>query len=184
MLFSDDESQARALAEPLRTVLWGEHSISVLLPGGAEPIKALHSFRDNQTSLLIATPGAARGLDLPAVTHVYNVSPPKEETEYIHRAGRAGRIGAPVPGTVTTMVTPGELPRLLVIAEHLGIKMEEVEALGPPTLAAPSASGDEDGLERDIGDVDEMKRALEVALALSPQDDNEKGKNGRETEEE
>jgi superfamily II DNA/RNA helicase len=39
----------------------------VLLPEGTEPITALHSFRDNKTTLLLATPAAARGLDLPAV---------------------------------------------------------------------------------------------------------------------
>ena len=39
----------------------------MLLPEGTEPIKALHSFRDNKTTLLLCTPAAARGLDLPAV---------------------------------------------------------------------------------------------------------------------
>jgi len=47
---------------------------------------------------LIATPQAARGLDLPAVSHVYNLGPPEDPTEYLHRAGRAGRIGSPVGG--------------------------------------------------------------------------------------
>ena len=61
-------------------------------------VQALHSFRDNKSSLLIATPQAARGLDLPAVSHVYNLGPPEDPTEYLHRAGRAGRIGSPVGG--------------------------------------------------------------------------------------
>ncbi len=43
---------------------------AVLLPEGTEPIKALHSFRDNKTTLLLCTPAAARGLDLPAVRYV------------------------------------------------------------------------------------------------------------------
>jgi hypothetical protein len=85
-------------ADPLRTVLWGDYALSVLLPAGSEPIKALHSFRDNKTTLLLATPQAARGLDLPAVSHVYNVVPPGDAVEYLHRAGRAGRIGSPVKG--------------------------------------------------------------------------------------
>ena len=62
-----------------------------------QPITALHSFRDNKANLLLATPAAARGLDLPAVSHVNNVAPLKDATEYLHRAGRAGRIGSPVP---------------------------------------------------------------------------------------
>lgn len=66
-------------------------------------VQALHSFRDNKSSLLIATPQAARGLDLPAVSHVYNLGPPEDPTEYLHRAGRAGRIGSPVGGVVAKL---------------------------------------------------------------------------------
>ncbi len=58
----------------------------------------MHAFRDNKASLLVATPAAARGLDLPAVSFVYNVGPPADASDYLHRAGRAGRIGASVPG--------------------------------------------------------------------------------------
>lgn len=39
IVFADSEQQAAAIAEPLRNVLWGEHSIAVLLPGGQEPIQ-------------------------------------------------------------------------------------------------------------------------------------------------
>lgn len=66
-------------------------------------VQALHSFRDNKSSLLIATPQAARGLDLPAVSHVYNLGPPEDPTEYLHRAGRAGRIGSPVGGVFVNL---------------------------------------------------------------------------------
>lgn len=67
-------------------------------------VQALHSFRDNKSSLLIATPQAARGLDLPAVSHVYNLGPPENPTEYLHRAGRAGRIGSPVGGVFVELI--------------------------------------------------------------------------------
>ncbi len=162
MLFADSETQARALSDPLRTVLWGEHAISVLLPGGNEPIKALHSFRDNQTTLLLATPAAARGLDLPAVSHVYNLAVPTDAADYLHRAGRAGRIGSPVRGLITTMVTSGEEEAaLLEIAEKLNIELIKEEALAPPGL-----SGEGEG----VGDVEEAKRSLEAVLAFSPKD--------------
>lgn len=70
------------------------------LPAGAEPIRALHAFRDNATSLLLCTPQASRGLDLPAVSHVYNMGLPEDGTQYLHRAGRAGRIGS-IAGAIT-----------------------------------------------------------------------------------
>ncbi len=59
-----------------------------------DPIRALQSFRDNKSSLLLVTAAAARGLDLPAVSHVYSLGPPTDATNYLHRAGRAGRIGS------------------------------------------------------------------------------------------
>lgn len=157
MVFSDNEDQARQLSDPLRTVLWGEHSISVLLPEGSEPIKALHSFRDNQTTLLLATPAAARGLDLPAVSHVYNVAPPSDPADYLHRAGRAGRIGATSPGVITTMVTEAELPRLLEVTETLGVRLVRQEP--PPVIGLTL---DEEGEV----DVDALKKALEDIYKL------------------
>ena len=58
----------------------------------------MHAFRDNESTLLLATPAASRGLDLPAVGFVYSLGAPADATDYLHRAGRAGRIGSPVNG--------------------------------------------------------------------------------------
>jgi hypothetical protein len=44
-VFAPSDEAARAAADPLRTALWGDHQLSVLLPSGAEPVKALHAFR-------------------------------------------------------------------------------------------------------------------------------------------
>lgn len=78
IIFARDEGEARSAAEPLRAALWGDHMLSVLLPStGAEPVKALTAFRDRVASLLLATPSAARGLDLPAVSHVYSIGLPQ-----------------------------------------------------------------------------------------------------------
>ncbi len=60
--------------------------------------QAMHAFRDNESTLLLATPAASRGLDLPAVGFVYSLGAPADATDYLHRAGRAGRIGSPVDG--------------------------------------------------------------------------------------
>lgn len=68
-------------------------------------VQAMHAFRDNKATFLLATPAAARGLDLPAVSHVYNMGPPADAVEYLHRAGRVGRIGASVPGVPSARST-------------------------------------------------------------------------------
>jgi hypothetical protein len=78
IIFARSEQEARSAAEPLRAALWGDHMLSVLLPStGAEPVKAITAFRDRVASLLLATPSAARGLDLPAVSHVYSLGLPQ-----------------------------------------------------------------------------------------------------------
>ncbi len=65
----------------------------------------MHDFRDNAATFLLATPSASRGLDLPAVSHVYNLTCP-DVTTYLHQAGRAGRIGSPVQGKPNFVVHP------------------------------------------------------------------------------
>jgi len=53
--------------------------------------RALKNFRDNQSQILVATDVAARGLDIPNVTHVINFDIPANYEDYIHRIGRTGR---------------------------------------------------------------------------------------------
>lgn len=55
--------------------------------------RALKSFKDNKTNILVATDVAARGLDIPDVTHVINYDQPQTYDDYIHRIGRTGRAG-------------------------------------------------------------------------------------------
>lgn len=54
---------------------------------------ALKSFRSGNTPVLVATAVAARGLDIPHVTHVINYDLPSDVEEYVHRIGRTGRMG-------------------------------------------------------------------------------------------
>jgi ATP-dependent RNA helicase DDX3X len=54
---------------------------------------ALKSFRSGNTPILVATDVAARGLDIPHVTHVINFDLPSDVDDYVHRIGRTGRAG-------------------------------------------------------------------------------------------
>ena len=56
--------------------------------------RALEDFKRGRANILVATNVAARGLDIPAVSHVYNFSLPQSREDYIHRIGRTGRAGA------------------------------------------------------------------------------------------
>lgn len=55
--------------------------------------RALRQFKNGDVNILVATDVAARGLDIPDVTHVINFDPPKVYEDYVHRIGRTGRAG-------------------------------------------------------------------------------------------
>ncbi|CCH59258.1 hypothetical protein TBLA_0B04200 [Henningerozyma blattae CBS 6284] len=59
----------------------------------SERERALHAFRNGRADLLVATAVAARGLDIPNVTHVINYDLPSDIDDYVHRIGRTGRAG-------------------------------------------------------------------------------------------
>ena len=115
--------------------------------------------------MLLATPSASRGLDLPAVSHVYNLGPVSDAKEYLHRAGRAGRIGSTTGGLVTSIVTQDELPKLQALTNELGVTLavesEEQQGLGllPPGSKAAEAKGDGENIEA-------LKRGLEDIFKL------------------
>ena len=55
--------------------------------------RALGEFRDQKIRVLVATDIAARGIDIPQVSHVVNYDPPEDPKSYVHRIGRTGRAG-------------------------------------------------------------------------------------------
>lgn len=55
--------------------------------------RALEAFKAGKSNILVATNVAARGLDIPNVSHVYNYSLPQSREDYVHRIGRTGRAG-------------------------------------------------------------------------------------------
>jgi superfamily II DNA/RNA helicase len=67
---------------------------------------ALDAFRSGEAKLLIASDVAARGLDIPDVSHVFNFDVPHHADDYVHRIGRTGRAGK--TGTAYTIVGPGD----------------------------------------------------------------------------
>ena len=76
-------------------------------------LKMLTAFRNNEVTYLIASDVAARGLDIPEVSHVFNFDVPIHAEDYVHRIGRTGRAGR--EGQAFTMVTKEETKYLKAI---------------------------------------------------------------------
>ncbi len=85
--------------------------------------KVLERVRQGKLRFLVATDVAARGIDLPELTHVFQYEPPEDPEAYIHRAGRTGRAGA--SGTAITLVNPAERSGLIRIGKRFGINLQE-----------------------------------------------------------
>lgn len=85
-------------------------------------VQAMQRFREGKVQLLLATDVAARGLDLPNVTHVIHLDPATDADAYVHRTGRTGRMGR--RGTAFSIVTPKEEFIMDKFSKALGIRIE------------------------------------------------------------
>jgi superfamily II DNA/RNA helicase len=72
----------------------------------SQRMKTLAAFRDCSLKILVASDVAARGLDIPAVSHVFNYDVPHHADDYVHRIGRTGRAGR--SGITYMLVTPAD----------------------------------------------------------------------------
>ena len=82
-------------------------------------LQALRSFRSGRTPILVATDVAARGLDIPHVTHVINFDLPTDVDDYVHRIGRTGRAGK--KGLATAFFTDKDAGLAKGLAELLSV---------------------------------------------------------------
>mmetsp|Transcript_39381 Transcript_39381/g.124224 ORF Transcript_39381/g.124224 Transcript_39381/m.124224 type:complete len:449 (+) Transcript_39381:113-1459(+) len=147
-----------------RTVGEGEDATFAVLESS---LRVMEMFRANQTSVLVTTAAATRGLDFPQVTHVINLGIVGSAADYVHRAGRVGRIGQRERGAVLSLLLPAEVPQLLQLGDELHFSPTPTAAPEPPPLAQLAAEGEGGGASfiAPSGD-EESIAAEEVAKAL------------------
>lgn len=92
--------------------------------------RALRNFKNGESWVLVATDIAARGIDIDAVSHVFNYELPHEPESYVHRIGRTGRAGA--AGAAWSLVDPSERSRLRAVQRLIKFSPEEVAVDLPP----------------------------------------------------
>jgi superfamily II DNA/RNA helicase len=97
---------------------------------------ALDRFRQGEAELLIASDVAARGLDIPDVSHVFNFDVPHHPDDYVHRVGRTGRAGK--SGIAITIVAPSDQKAIGAIERLTGQTLTWAD--GPPPDEASSSS--------------------------------------------
>jgi superfamily II DNA/RNA helicase len=96
---------------------------------------ALEEFRRGDVALLVASDVAARGLDIPDVSHVFNFDVPHHPDDYVHRIGRTGRAGR--AGAAVTLVAPADGKAVAAIEKLIG---QSIPWMGEPPTAAETAA--------------------------------------------
>jgi len=115
------------------------HGFSVLALHGdmdqSARTAALEQFRKGEVTLLVASDVAARGLDIPDVSHIYNFDVPVHPDDYVHRIGRTGRAGR--SGTAITIVAGSNDAKAVAAIEKL--TGQSIPWINEPAGASPAA---------------------------------------------
>ncbi len=123
IVFVRTRNDADAVAEQLNGLGYLAQAIHGEI-NQAQRERVLGRFRAGHTQLLVATDVAARGLDIPDVSHVINYDLPPDAEWYVHRIGRTGRAGR--AGEALTLVTPRERRQLRFIEQAIHRRLERL----------------------------------------------------------
>jgi superfamily II DNA/RNA helicase len=112
-------NRKRDVATLFRSLLRHGFSVQALHGDMDQPARmaALEKFRNGEVTLLVASDVAARGLDIPDVSHIYNFDVPFHPDDYVHRIGRTGRAGR--SGTAITIVAGANDGKAVAAIEKL-----------------------------------------------------------------
>ena len=142
VVFASTQEDTDMLAEEL-----AEAGHSVVALHGAMPQtvrnRRLRSIREGKAKILVATDVAARGLDVPTISHVINFGLPMKHEDYVHRIGRTGRAGR--TGQAITLATYRERGKIRALEDYLEARLSVSEIEGLEPSPPPARSGRDGG---------------------------------------
>ncbi|MFJ3058302.1 DEAD/DEAH box helicase [Herbaspirillum sp. NPDC087042] len=136
VIFTATKRDADTIADRLNIAGFAAAALHGDMHQGARN-RTLNSLRRGQVRMLVATDVAARGIDVPAITHVFNYDLPKFAEDYVHRIGRTGRAGR--KGVAISLVNHAEGMQVKRIERFTKqtIPVDVVEGFEPKKSAAP-----------------------------------------------
>lgn len=130
IIFCNTKNNVHYITEVLKGFGYNAAELSADL-SQARREEVLGKLREGKVQYLVATDVAARGIDIPDLSHVFLYEPPEDQESYIHRAGRTGRAGA--AGTVISLVDVMQKMELERIGKYYKI----------PLIAVPNPTDDD-----------------------------------------
>ena len=130
VIFTSTKAMTEVLADELYEKGFAAHCLHGDMPQGWRN-RTLMDLRKGRCKILVATDVAARGIDVPTITHVINYDLPKQAEDYVHRIGRTGRAGR--SGLAISFAEVNEYMAVHKIERYIGRKLPEVliEGLEP-----------------------------------------------------
>ena len=139
VIFTSTKAMTEVIADELYEKGFAANCLHGDMPQGWRN-RTLMDLRKGRCKILVATDVAARGIDVPTITHVINYDLPKQAEDYVHRIGRTGRAGR--TGIAITFAEVNEYVKVHKIEKYIGRKLPELTIEGmEPTRKRKSTSG-------------------------------------------
>ena len=139
VIFTSTKAMTEVIADDLYEKGFAANCLHGDMPQGWRN-RTLMDLRKGRCKILVATDVAARGIDVPTITHVINYDLPKQAEDYVHRIGRTGRAGR--TGIAITFAEVNEYVKVHKIENYIDRKLTEVTVEGmEPTRKRKSAGG-------------------------------------------
>ncbi|WP_308029172.1 DEAD/DEAH box helicase [Neisseria lactamica] len=139
VIFTSTKAMTEIIADELYEKGFAANCLHGDMPQGWRN-RTLMDLRKGRCKILVATDVAARGIDVPTITHVINYDLPKQAEDYVHRIGRTGRAGR--TGIAITFAEVNEYVKVHKIEKYIGRKLPELTIEGmEPTRKRKPAGG-------------------------------------------